>query len=99
MLQSSAIRAILKVIPSEKGGRKSPILSGYRPTVFFPDDDRSGYDAIITLENSPQAMPGDTCLVSIRFLHPEYISSLRSGRESLHFTLKEGLRTIAHGEM
>jgi len=79
-------------LKTEEGGRKSPILSGYRPALYFGDKQTDG--AIIVTDGI-QVLPGEERELTIRLLHPEYVNDALSPKSS--FEVKEGLKVIGRG--
>jgi len=89
-----SIRAKMYLLPTEEGGRQSPIRSGYRPPIFVGSDHSSAYDAVIEIEGRDEASPGEECHVRIRFLHPEFLrDTVKAG---VSFEVWDG-RVIARG--
>lgn len=80
--------------PDEGGCRRTPIYSGYRPTV------RSGgqnNDAVITFTERAFILPGEEAEIELRFLAPDLVvHSLLPGVE---LTLREGNRVVATGRI
>jgi translation elongation factor EF-Tu-like GTPase len=92
----SGIQAKLYLLTTEEGGRRTGIASGYRPPIYFDDNDNNhGYDGVITLENQEQASPGEEFSVRIDFLHPELVSHLL--KRGTRFNIREGERVVATG--
>lgn len=86
--------ALLQYIPEKDGGRKTPAMSGYRPTIKFPfyHGQFSGVQNFIGVEN---VFPGDTVKAEITLLSTEYfVGKLYEG---LDFDFFEGGILIGHG--
>lgn len=70
------IRAELRMKPTEAGGRRRPISSGYRCNCWFGElteaGERSYHDAVIYLEAEENLRPGSSSLVR---LHPAFPDS------------------------
>lgn len=100
MAEAQEIRARVRFLSSEEGGRKGPVVSGYRPPLDFGirrhDGERVYSDGILVLEDREEVLPGEECLVRIRLLHPELLqNALSQGQE---FGVTEGpRRVIGHG--
>ena len=82
-------KAKVYVLTKDEGGRHSPFFSGYRPQFFFRTTDVTG---IVTLEEGREmVMPGDDVDISI-----DLISSIAMEKD-LHFSIREGGRTVGSG--
>ena len=93
MSKVTGVRAKIYFLRPDEGGRRTPVVSGYRPHFHFEQDVRSDYDGAILLEDREQASPGDECVVRIEFHHPEYVRDyLTTGAT---FTAREGSRVVA----
>jgi hypothetical protein len=93
------IRARLRLLPTEDGGRKTPIVSGYRSHWGFPPDVHpDAHDAPLTIESGPgQGLdPGDETQVRLHPLAPALWPSIAPG---LRLILLEGSRVIGHAEI
>lgn len=88
------LRAEITLKATEEGGRKSPILSGYRPTFRIGLNYNS--DCSVTLINKLNIKPGEHGIVEIKILHPERIIGIK---ENDVFTLTEGLKEVANGSV
>jgi translation elongation factor EF-Tu-like GTPase len=87
------ITAKIEIIPYEQGGRKTNILSGYRPTFYFIDT--MGTSGAIIFYNKPFISPTDKTEVDIYFSNDKYLGTdLEIGKE---FLFKEGGRTMGKG--
>ena len=79
------------LIPSDRGGRRSPFSTGYRPQLFIDGDD---CDVEVKLD-AEEMSPGDSGFVFCRFFRPDRnLQKLVVGKPVL---LREGDRTIAYG--
>jgi elongation factor Tu len=100
MESGDSIRAVIHFASTAKGGRKTPIRSGYRPPFYFRSDPNTGYDGVVTLgvvtlEDRSQAMTGEECIAHVRFIHPELVWDLLE--PNARFTIQEGARVVASG--
>lgn len=87
------VRARIRVRATSDGGRKTPIVSGYRASLFFPDDHPQGHDGV--LQAAQQVFPGAEADVQIPLLCPELIEDwVRPGST---FEIREGPRMVAAG--
>ncbi len=89
------IEARVEFLTEEKGGRKWPIYSGYRPQFHY--DDGQGWDSILHFDGDGIIEPGQTATVYFVFMSPHYhVNHLFSG---VRFTLREGIRIIGNGQV
>lgn len=88
--------AELYYLPTEKGGRKTPAFSGYRPQVKFDfaEYQTSGQQTFIDKEI---AYPGDTVLAKIIVISPEILEGKLE--EGMEFEFREGLHLIGTGRL
>jgi translation elongation factor EF-Tu-like GTPase len=90
-----AVRARLYLVPTEEGGRRTPIATGYRAACWIEPIDPAigGNDGLVTVEDEDSIAPGSEKVVRIRFLYPDLVGDkLKSG---LTFELREGPRVVA----
>ena len=88
------VKAILTLLRTEEGGRKTAIASGYRPSFYIGDLQADG---AIELLGVDQQVPGETMSVRIRFLHPEnFGKALLVG---VDFEAREGTKRIGSGKI
>ena len=95
------VKALIVLFSTEKGGRRTPIFSGYRPNHAFEILDnglaKDTHIGEITFEDSSSLAPGDTKEVSIRFLNSPYLdANLRVGTR---WRLQEGAKVVGEGEI
>jgi hypothetical protein len=84
--------ATLRLVPSDKGGRHSPIMASGFGCLF--EHDGNVNDCRLLLEGTGDVWPGQQLTVPIKFLRPDLVRSrLRVGDS---FRLFEG-KVIAHG--
>lgn len=89
------ISAIVIFLSEEDGGRRAPIMSGYRPTLLLNESEAS--DCMITFPDTPMVCPGNAhSVVNITILHPNLVPSLDVDCE---FGLFEGIRQIGVGRV
>ncbi|MFN9114853.1 MAG: EF-Tu/IF-2/RF-3 family GTPase, partial [Bacteroidota bacterium] len=81
------VKAEIYVLKGEEGGRRTPILSGYRPQFFTRTLDVTGS---VTL-SSELLMPGETGSISVEFHHKIPISL------GDRFVVREGGKTVFSG--
>lgn len=86
------IRAWLRLLTAEQGGRQTPIRSGYRSHWAFPPDfHRERHDAPLTLEAKGPFTPGEEAMVRLHPLVPELWPPVFPG---LRLSMFEGARLI-----
>lgn len=86
------IRATLDLLASDRGGRESPIVPGYRSLARFEGVDRDfGFE--LDLE-SDEFAPGDTGTGRLSFWAVDELPELNNGQR---FELREGARVVGHG--
>lgn len=93
------IRARLRLVSTQEGGRQTPIASGYRSHWAFPPEvHRDSHDAPLTIESGPGRWmaPGEETVVRLHPLAPAYWPRIASG---LRLTMLEGSRVVGHAEV
>jgi len=89
---TSDIIATVRLLSTEQGGRKSPIVATEFSCIFEHEGEKN--DCRLVLEGKGDVWPGQQITVPIKFLHPELVRpQLRVGDA---FDLLEG-RLIARG--
>jgi elongation factor Tu len=88
------IEAEITFVPTEQGGRKTPVFSGYRPQFFYDGIDS---DALQEYPDVECVAPGETARALLRFYCPD----LHAGRISvgMEFQVREGKQIVAHGRV
>jgi translation elongation factor EF-Tu-like GTPase len=88
-----SLKAELKFLATEDGGRKTPVSSGYRPQFYYAGKD---WDAAHSYDID-WVYPGDTVLVTLAFFRTQnHVGQLYSG---MPFAIREGPRTVANGHI
>ena len=93
------IRARLRLVAAEDGGRQTPIASGYRSRWAFPPEVHTeNHDAPLTIESGPDQWldPGEETLVRIHPLAPELWPPIAPG---LRLEMVEGARLVGVAEV
>jgi hypothetical protein len=94
-----ALRANIKLFPTEEHGRRNPIRTGYRPSLWFggttPQGEQDLHSAVIRLRESEEVRPGDTSRAEIVPVAVGTWPPIQKGRR---FDLIEGSRLVGHGE-
>jgi translation elongation factor EF-Tu-like GTPase len=82
-------------LPTEHGGRKSQIVSGYRPQFYYNGMDwMAGFDF---LNDDKPINPGDTVRAYVTFGSPkDHYGRIKNNN---HFLLREGQRVLAYGHV
>ncbi len=99
--QSLVLRLSLDLVPADRGGRRQPIVDGYRASMSFGQRRRGiepiVHDAIVVLERGLTLAPGQRGLARAWVLMPEELP--RSVGVGGVFTLLEGDRIIGRAEV
>ena len=84
----------LSFVPTEQGGRSTPVASGYRPQ-FYRDGKYN--DAVHTYIGVARVHPGQTVRAYLSFIRPDLqVGHLHPGTV---FEIREGERVIARGHV
>ncbi len=99
MTQVTAFRANVYFLKPEEGGRRTPIFTGYRPSLYFglrgSDGGRLYNDCVITLEGRDQVLPGTKCYARITPFRPELLQDVL--KPNVTFEMTEGARIVVRG--
>lgn len=87
------LQAKISMFPTEMGGRKSPVATGYRPAFSFGSSEH--FSGVIRLLKSKELKPGDTGKVIIKLLPARHLRHNLKPNDS--FTLTEGSKTVGSG--
>jgi elongation factor Tu len=85
---ASLFTAHVYLLTAEEGGRRTPIMSGYRPQFFVRTTDVMGQ---VDLGEIDLGIPGDRLDITVRLGKPVPLS------EGLGFAIREGGRTVGAG--
>lgn len=86
------LEAIIRFLTTDKGGRRSPVYSGYRPQFSYNDID---WDAEHEYPDVAVVNPGDAVRTYLRFFRPEaHFGMIYVG---MPFRIREGSRTVGEG--
>ena len=88
------ISAKIDLLCAEEGGRKTPIFTGYRPTMYFGDRQTDG---LIVFDCEEKPTLGGEYTVTIALAHPEYLGDVLQ-KEAM-FDFREGPKIIGHGKV
>lgn len=90
--QQGYIRARLRLLTSEQGGRSGPIYSGYRSCWGSPPDVHEDmHDGPLLIEGQDVLNPGEVATVRLHPLFPEYWPEVSEG---LILGMFEGSRQV-----
>ena len=93
-----SVRASIRFLSTEEGGRSSPLLGGgrYWPNHnFLGPDDRDMCMGLIELPEGHPVKPSDTIETKITFwIYPVVKAEIRTGR---HWRIQEGNKLVAVG--
>jgi RimJ/RimL family protein N-acetyltransferase len=99
--QGLVLRLSLDLVPSDRGGRRRPVLDGYRASMSFGQRRRGVepivHDAIVVLEDRLMLAPGQQGLARAWVLMPEELP--RSVGVGSVFALLEGDRIVGRAEI
>jgi elongation factor Tu len=79
------------VLSKEEGGRHKPFFTNYRPQFYFRTTDVTGH--ISLPEGTEMVMPGDNTPITVELIQPIAMD------EGQRFTIREGGRTVASGQV
>jgi len=97
MFNESDFIAELKFLTPEQGGRKSYVISGYRPHIEFenyPERLTSGQQTYI---GTDFVLPGETVIAEIGIFSVEYFT--KRLYINMPFTFNEGARIVGYGKI
>jgi translation elongation factor EF-Tu-like GTPase len=87
------IKATITLFPTEQGGRKKPVHTGYRPSFAFNTE--KYYSGEIRLIDTTTLYPGGTSSVLIKLLPAKTIRKNLKPTDA--FRITEGSKTIGTG--
>jgi hypothetical protein len=95
-----ALRARLKLLPRDQGGRKGPIRTGYRPALWFGDTAPTGelelHSCVVHLRGRDAAEPGDSIEADLAPIAIETWPAVATGTR---FDVFEGTRPVGRGRL
>jgi hypothetical protein len=99
---SLVLRIRLELVPTNRGGRRRPLVDGYRASMSFGRRRRADvepvvHDAVLVLEASGALAPGETGIARAWVLLPDELP--RSLAEGSVFTLLERDRIVGRAEV
>jgi translation elongation factor EF-Tu-like GTPase len=87
------LTAIISLLPTELGGRKKSVATGYRPSFSF--NSQHHYSGEIRLVDILELNPGDSAMATIKLLPARTIRKNLKPKDA--FTISEGNKTIGSG--
>jgi len=84
--------AEISFLSPERGGRRMPVHSGYRPRFYFGERQSDGD---MQFESSSPVSPGQVVRAAVRLLNPDVLG--QEVGEGAAFQIKEGDRLVASG--
>ncbi|MFD2562894.1 hypothetical protein [Aquimarina rubra] len=97
VLATTDFRAELQFLTTEQGGRKSPVVSGYRPHVEFEDYPEYITSGQQTYIGQKKVEPGETVLAEISILSKDYFADKLF--ENMFFEFYEGKHKMGAGKI
>ena len=99
---SLVLRIRLELVPTDRGGRRRPVLDGYRASMSFGRRRRGDvepvvHDAVLVLEDADALAPGATGIARAWVLLPDELP--RTLAEGSVFTLLERDRIVGRAEV
>ena len=88
--------ATLTYLPSEESGRKTPVISGYRPGIKFEFSDMQTSGAQTFIDRTI-VFPGDTVEAEINIISVDYFAGQL--KEKMNFDFREGPHVIGTGQI
>jgi elongation factor Tu len=87
------LKATITLFPTEQGGRKKPVYTGYRPSFAFNTEKH--YSGEIKLIARKELQPGQTSKAYIKLLPAKTIRKNLKPADA--FSINEGNKTIGSG--
>lgn len=88
------IEVVVTFLPTEHGGRRGPVCSGYRPQFYYAGHD---WDALHEYPDVELVNLGDTVRAFLSFLSPEeHIGKVKPG---MAFLIREGQKIVGYGSV
>lgn len=98
---SLVLRLELALVPADRGGRRRPVVDGYRASMSFGRRRRDAepvvHDAVIVLEDRDAVAPGGRAIARAWVLTPDELPGFVD--EGTVFTLLEGDRIVARAKV
>src|SRR5207253_10402023 len=92
MRNVNGFRARVYFLRTEEGGRKIPVLSGYRPSLTFGSK-QSGCQ--MKFQNKELALLGEECIARVTLLSSQFVYS--ELKPNAYLEVREGSKVIVKG--
>jgi elongation factor Tu len=86
------VSAQVYLLRRDEGGRKLPVKTGYRPTLYFGQQQ---IDGIVSFESDAKPVLGREYVVTIRLINPEHLGGAL--KKDAVFDWREGSKIVARG--
>lgn len=86
------VSAQVYLLHADEGGRKSPIATGYRPSIYFG---KKQTDGIVSFQHNEKPTLGEEPIVTIRLIHSEHLGEAL--QKNAKFDWREGAKIVARG--
>ena len=91
------VRALIRLLPVEQGGRTSPVLGSFRPNHnFFGPDDREMAVGVIDFPPGESLSPGEERLLDVQFVAWPDGVDFTPGRV---WRIQEGAKLVGFGKV
>lgn len=87
------LTAKISLLPTEMGGRKKPVFTGYKPSFSF--NSLQHYSGEIRLLRKQQLRPGGSAIAVIKLLPARTLRKTLKPNDA--FTITEGSKTVGSG--
>jgi elongation factor Tu len=96
MVYIKRVRAKIRALSTEEGGRRSPFFTRYTPSFNFePWQQERMNDGRIVLLDRSTCPPGEECTAEVEFLYPECLPTIVA--VGTPFSVQEGGRVVGKG--
>jgi elongation factor Tu len=90
------VRVMIRALPTEEGGRRSPFFTKYTPAFNFePWQQQEMNDGRIFLLGRSECAPGEECTAEVEFFWPEFLPPHVT--VGTRFGVQEGGRVVGTG--
>ena len=86
------VSAQVYLLRRDEGGRKLPIKTGYRSTIYFGQQQ---IDGIVSFQSEAKPVLGEEYVVTIRLINPERLGGAL--KKDAIFDWREGAKVVARG--
>ena len=94
MMSDSVVQVSAQVylLRRDEGGRKLPVETGYRPTLYFG---QKQIDGIVSFQPNDKPVLGAEYVVTIKLINPEHLGGTL--KKDAVFDWREGSKIVARG--